>query len=44
VVSRESMVEAIRKSMKPKIVELNIQALDAGMNFAAEFMTGEHSD
>jgi 2-oxoglutarate ferredoxin oxidoreductase subunit gamma len=44
VVSRESMVEAIRKSMKPKIVELNIQALDAGMNFAAEFMAGEHSD
>lgn len=41
VVSRESMVEAIRKSMKPKIVDINIQALDAGMKFAEEFMTGE---
>lgn len=44
VVSRESMVKAIRKSMKPKIVELNIRALDAGMNFAAEFVAGGHSD
>lgn len=41
VVSRASMVEAIRKSMKPRIVELNIQALDAGMKFAEEFMAGE---
>jgi 2-oxoglutarate ferredoxin oxidoreductase subunit gamma len=38
VVSRESMVEAIRKNMKPKIVELNIRALDAGIKFAE---TGE---
>jgi len=38
VVSRESMVESIRKNMKPKIVELNIRALDAGIKFAE---TGE---
>ncbi len=35
-VSRDSMVEAIRKSMKPKIVELNIRALDAGIRYAQE--------
>ena len=34
VVSRDAMVEAIRKAMKPKIVELNIKALDAGIQFA----------
>ncbi len=34
VVSRESLVEAIRKNMKPKIVDLNIRALDAGIEFA----------
>lgn len=34
VVSRDAMVEAIRKAMKPKIVELNIEALDAGIEFA----------
>jgi 2-oxoglutarate ferredoxin oxidoreductase subunit gamma len=33
-VSREAMVQAIRKQMKPKIVELNIRALDAGIEFA----------
>ncbi|NIM70784.1 MAG: pyruvate ferredoxin oxidoreductase [Xanthomonadales bacterium] len=38
VVSREAMVEAIRNNMKPKIVELNIRALDAGIRFAE---TGE---
>lgn len=38
VVSRESMIESIRKNMKPKIVELNIRALDAGIEFA---QTGE---
>lgn len=38
VVSRDAMVEAIRKNMKPKIVELNIRALDAGITFAE---TGE---
>ena len=35
VVSRESMEQAIRKSMKAKIVDLNIRALDAGIQFAA---------
>jgi 2-oxoglutarate ferredoxin oxidoreductase subunit gamma len=34
VVSRESMEKAIRKTMKPKIVDLNIKALDAGIRFA----------
>lgn len=34
VVSRDSLVEAIRKNMKPKIVDLNIRALDAGIKFA----------
>ena len=34
VVSRESVEQAIRKAMKPKIVELNIKALDAGIRFA----------
>jgi 2-oxoglutarate ferredoxin oxidoreductase subunit gamma len=34
VVSRDAMVQAIRKSMKEKIVELNIRALDAGIEFA----------
>lgn len=34
VVSRDAMVEAIKKQMKPKIVELNIRALDAGIEFA----------
>lgn len=43
VVSRESMVAAIRKSMKPKIVDLNIRALEAGMEFARKFMAGEGS-
>jgi 2-oxoglutarate ferredoxin oxidoreductase subunit gamma len=41
VVSRDSMVEAIRKAMKPKIVELNIRALDAGIRFAQEYLAGE---
>ena len=36
VVSHDSMVEAIRKVMKPKIVELNITALDAGIKFAEQ--------
>lgn len=40
VVSRDSMVEAIRKAMKPKIVELNIRALDAGIKFAEEYTAG----
>jgi 2-oxoglutarate ferredoxin oxidoreductase subunit gamma len=35
-VSRDAMVEAIRKSMKAKIVDLNIRALDAGIQFAQE--------
>jgi 2-oxoglutarate ferredoxin oxidoreductase subunit gamma len=35
VVSRESMEQAIRKSMKAKIVGLNIKALDAGIDFAS---------
>lgn len=34
VVSRESMVAAIRANMKAKIVDLNIKALDAGIRFA----------
>lgn len=34
VVSRESVVEAIRTTMKPKIVDLNIKALDAGLSLA----------
>ena len=34
VVSRDSMVEAIRTIMKPKIVDLNIKALDAGISLA----------
>lgn len=34
VVSRDAMAQAIRKSMKEKIVELNIRALDAGIQFA----------
>jgi 2-oxoglutarate ferredoxin oxidoreductase subunit gamma len=34
VVSRDAMVQAIRKQMKEKIVELNIRALDAGIEFA----------
>jgi len=34
VVSRASMEQAIRKSMKAKIVDLNIRALDAGIEFA----------
>ena len=34
VVSRDAMVQAISKSMKEKIVELNIRALDAGIEFA----------
>jgi len=34
VVSRDSMEQAIRKTMKPKIVDLNIKALDAGIQFA----------
>jgi 2-oxoglutarate ferredoxin oxidoreductase subunit gamma len=38
VVSRDSMVKAIRANMKPKIVDLNIRALDAGIRFAE---TGE---
>ena len=36
VVSRESMESAIRSTMKPKIVELNLKALDAGMRLAQE--------
>ena len=38
VVSRDSMDKAIRANMKPKIVDLNIRALDAGIRFAE---TGE---
>ena len=34
VVSREAMVQAIHKQMKEKIVEVNIKALDAGIEFA----------
>ena len=34
VVSRESMEEAIRATVKKKVVELNIKALDAGMCLA----------
>ena len=36
VVSRESMVAAIRANMKAKIVDLNIKALDAGIKFARD--------
>lgn len=34
VVSRESVEQAIRATVKPKIVELNLQALDAGFSQA----------
>ena len=34
VVSRDSVEKAIRATMKPKIVDLNIKALDAGIRFA----------
>jgi 2-oxoglutarate ferredoxin oxidoreductase subunit gamma len=34
VVSRDAMAQAIRSAMKEKIVELNIRALDAGIEFA----------
>jgi len=34
VVSRDSVEKAIRSTMKPKIVDLNIKALDAGIRFA----------
>lgn len=34
VVSRESMEQAIRTTLKPKIVDLNIKALDAGISLA----------
>jgi 2-oxoglutarate ferredoxin oxidoreductase subunit gamma len=34
VVSRESLEEAIRATLKPKIVELNLKALDAGISLA----------
>jgi 2-oxoglutarate ferredoxin oxidoreductase subunit gamma len=40
VVSRDSMEHAIRATMKPKIVALNIKALDAGIRFAT---SGESS-
>lgn len=36
VVSRESLEEAIRATLKPKIVDLNIRALDAGIRQAQE--------
>jgi 2-oxoglutarate ferredoxin oxidoreductase subunit gamma len=34
VVSRESVEKAIRATLKPKIVDLNIKALDAGISLA----------
>lgn len=34
VVSREAMEKAIRSTMKEKIVELNVRAMDAGIEFA----------
>jgi 2-oxoglutarate ferredoxin oxidoreductase subunit gamma len=36
VVSRESVENAIRSTMKAKIVELNLKAFDAGMHLAEE--------
>jgi 2-oxoglutarate ferredoxin oxidoreductase subunit gamma len=36
IVSRESVEEAIRVTVKPKIVELNLEAFDAGMRLAIE--------
>jgi Pyruvate/2-oxoacid:ferredoxin oxidoreductase gamma subunit len=36
IVSRESVEEAIRTTVKPHILELNLKALDAGMQLAAE--------
>jgi 2-oxoglutarate ferredoxin oxidoreductase subunit gamma len=36
IVSRESVENAIRSTMKAKIVELNLKAFDAGMQLAAE--------
>jgi Pyruvate/2-oxoacid:ferredoxin oxidoreductase gamma subunit len=34
VVSRESVEQAIRTTLKPKIVDFNIKALDAGISLA----------
>jgi Pyruvate/2-oxoacid:ferredoxin oxidoreductase gamma subunit len=34
VVSRESVQQAIRSSLKQKIIDLNLQALDAGIELA----------
>jgi len=36
IVSRESVENAIRTTMKEKIVDMNLKAFDAGMQFAAE--------
>jgi Pyruvate/2-oxoacid:ferredoxin oxidoreductase gamma subunit len=36
IVSRESVENAIRSTMKAKIVDLNLNAFDAGMKLAAE--------
>lgn len=36
IVSRNSVEEAIRSTVKPHILELNLKALDAGMQLAAE--------
>lgn len=36
VVSRESVEQAIRTTVKPRIVDLNIKALEAGINLARE--------
>ena len=36
VVSRESVEAAIRSTVKPHILELNLKALDAGIQLAAE--------
>jgi len=39
IVSRESVENAIRSTMKTKIVELNLKAFDAGMRLAEESST-----
>lgn len=36
IVSRQSLEEAIRTTMKPRIVDLNLKALDTGMKLAPE--------
>ena len=37
IVSRPSIEEAIRTTMKPRIVELNLKALESGMQLAMEY-------